>query len=46
MPVEKIQKLPILNNQYQFYKYFKENGYSLEIDKIIKNYKNKYLKSD
>jgi hypothetical protein len=31
-----IQNIPVLTNQYQFYQYFRDRGYDLEVHIIIK----------
>ncbi|MDQ0254154.1 tRNA splicing endonuclease [Evansella vedderi] len=33
---KEIQSLPVFSNQYEFYKYFRDRGYWIEIDLIIK----------
>lgn len=36
MVKEEIQSMPVLPNQYQFCKYFRDRGFQLEIHLIIK----------
>lgn len=38
MEKDKVQSLPIFSNQYEFIKYFREKGNTLEINIIMKNF--------
>ncbi|MFN0224055.1 hypothetical protein [Paenibacillus sp. KR2-11] len=39
MTESEVEGMPIFANQHEFYKHFNSNGYQIEIDLIIKNFK-------
>jgi hypothetical protein len=41
MPIDEAQSLPTFSNQHKLFSYFKEKGYQIQINKIIKKSLNK-----